>query len=95
MNEQPSTQRHRCPSGPNRQLFVQGSDEVLKATVTDVSSAGIAFVSYTPVEVCTHIVMEILSGRHPPRHLEHLRDVRTVQLGDGKWLSGCSFVRDG
>jgi hypothetical protein len=94
MNEQRSTRRYHLPFGPRRQLFVLGTDEVLKATVTDVSSEGIAFVSCTPVEVGTHIVMDVLSDRHPPRHMEHLRVIRTGPLEDGQWLCGCSFIRD-
>jgi hypothetical protein len=93
MNEQRLSRRHRLQFGPRRQLFVLGSDEVLNASVTDVSTEGIAFVSYDPVEVGTHLVMDAFSDRHPPRHMEHMRVVRTVPLGDGKWLSGCSFVR--
>jgi len=92
MNEQRSTVRHHCPSGPRRQLFFLGSDDVLNANVTDVSTQGIAFVSEAQIEPGTHLVMEVLSPGQPRRHMELVRVVHREPLEDGKWLTGCSFV---
>jgi len=92
MNEQRSTVRHHCPSGPGRQLFFLGSDEVLDANVTDVSTQGIAFVSEARIEPGTHLTMEVLSPGRPRRHMELVRVVHSESLEDGKWLTGCSFV---
>jgi hypothetical protein len=61
MNEQRASVRHNCPSGPGRQLFFLGSDAVLNANVTDVSTQGIAFVSQAGIEPGTHLLMEVLS----------------------------------
>ena len=41
MNEQRSTVRHHCPSGPRRQLFFLGRDEALNANVTNNSTQGL------------------------------------------------------
>lgn len=92
MNEQRSTGRHYCPSGPRRQLFFLGSEEVLNANVIDISAKGIAFVSKARIEPGTHLVMEVLSEGHPQRNMEHIRVVRSVPLEEGKWLAGCSFI---
>ena len=92
MNKQRSAVRHQCPSGPRRQLFFLGTDEVLNAKVTDVSTEGIAFVSVTPVEPGTHLLMEVLSPGRPRRHMELVRVVHCESVEEGKWLSGCSFV---
>src|SRR5271168_382898 len=92
MNEQRSTVRHHCPSGPRRQLFFLGSNQALNANVTDISTQGIAFVSETLVEPGTHLLMEVLSPGLPRRHMELVRVVHSEPLEDGKWLSGCAFV---
>jgi len=92
MNDQRSTARHHCPSGPRRQLFFLGSEEVLNANVTDVSTQGIAFVSEARIEPGTHLTMEVLSPGRPRRHMELVRVVHNESLEEGKWLSGCSFV---
>jgi len=92
MNEQRSTVRHHCPSGPRRQLFFLGSEEVLNANVTDVSTQGIAFVSEARIEPGTHLLMEVLSPGRPRRHMELVRVVHSESVEEGKWLAGCSFV---
>lgn len=94
MNEQRSTVRHHCPSGPRRQLFFLGSEAVMNANVTDVSTEGIAFVSEVPVEPGTHLLMEVLSLGHPRRHMELVRVVHSESVEEGKWLAGCSFVEN-
>jgi hypothetical protein len=92
MNERRSTVRHHCPSGPRRELFVIGSDDVLNVNVMDVSTQGIAFVSEAPVEPGTHLLMEVLSTGRPRRHMELIHVVRSEPLEEEKWLTGCSFV---
>jgi len=92
MNKQRSAVRHHCPSGPRRQLYFLGTEEVLNAKVTDVSTEGIAFVSETPVEPGTHLLMEVLSPGRPHRHMELVRVVHCKSVEEGLWLSGCSFV---
>jgi hypothetical protein len=92
MNEQRSAVRHHCPSGPGRQLFFLGSDEVLNAKVTDVSTQGIAFISVAQIEAGTHLLMEVLSPGRPRRHMELVRVVHSESVEEGKWLTGCSFV---
>ena len=92
MKEQRSTGRHHCPSGPRRQLFFLGSEEVLNANVTDVSTQGIAFVSEARIEPGTGLLMEVLSPGHPNRHMELVRVVHSESVDEGKWLTGCSFV---
>lgn len=94
MNEQRSTVRHHLPSGPRRQLFFLGSEEVLNASVTDVSTQGIAFVSEALVEPGTHLMMEVLSSGRPRRHMELVRVIHSESLEEGKWLTGCSFVEE-
>jgi len=93
MNDQRSTARHHCPSGPGRQLFFLGSDEVVNAQVTDVSTQGIAFISETQMEPGTHLLMEVLSPGRPRRHMELVRVVHRECVEEGKWLTGCSFVK--
>jgi hypothetical protein len=92
MNEKRSTARHHCPSGPRRQLFFLGTEEVLNANVTDVSTQGIAFVSEALVKPGTHLLMEVLSLGRPRRHMELVRVVHSESVEEGKWLAGCSFV---
>jgi PilZ domain len=94
MNEKRSAVRHHCPSGPPRQLFFLGNEQVLNANVTDVSTQGIAFVSAARIEPGTHLLMEVLSPGRPRRHMELVRVVRSEPLEDGKWLTGCSFVEE-
>jgi len=91
MNEQRSTMRHRCPSGPRRQLFFLGSEHVLTANVTDVSPQGIAFESEIQIEPGTYLVMEVLSEGRPRRHMELVRVVHREPVEDGKWHIGCTF----
>lgn len=92
MNQHRSVVRHHCPSGPRRQLFFLGSDNVLNVNVTDVSTRGIAFVSETPVQPGTNLLLEVLSPGRPHRHMELIRVVRCESVEEGKWLTGCSFV---
>jgi len=91
MNEERSTKRHHCPSGPRRQLFFLGSDNVLNANVTDVSTQGIAFISEVQIEPGTYLVMEVLSPGRPRRHMELVRVVHREPAEEGKWRIGCSF----
>jgi hypothetical protein len=92
MNEQRSVPRRRCPSGPRRQLFLLGSEEVLNASVTDVSAEGIAVLSDVQIEPGTYLVMEILSPGQPRRHMELVQVVHREFVEDGRWHIGCSFV---